>query len=132
MWQLKRNDNQAVIELHPQYWWRDEYDWSPLKQSAPVYMLSGAMDIQQGTMLAGRPITLDCTHARLTRRDLAKLQSWSSVPELDMTLTHPDGRTFTVIFTAQALSDIVDIKNYKPSDKQADDAMTANINLMTI
>lgn len=131
-WTLTRKDNQSTLTLHAQYIWSDEYSWSSLKQSEPVYSLNGAMHVDQGTMLAGRPITLDCTHARITRSDLQTLQAWAAVPELELTLTHPDGRAFDVIFTAQALSDIVDIKNYKPSDKRPDDPMTANIHLMTI
>ena len=131
-WALSRNDKQGSLSLHAQYYWSDEYEWSPIKQSEPVYTLSGAMDIQQGTMLAGRPITLDSTHARLHRADVQLLQGWASVPEMIMTLTHPDGRTFNVMFAATALTDIVDIKNYKPSDKRPDDPMTANIHLMTI
>lgn len=131
-WQLKRNDNQGTMSLHAQYYWSDEYEWSPIKQSEPVFTLSGAVDIQQGTMLAARPITLDSEHARIKRSDLQLLQAWASVPEMIMTLTHPDGRTFDVMFAATALTDIVDIKNYRPSDKQPDDLMTANIHLMTI
>lgn len=131
-WQLKRNDNQATLTLHKQYWWSDEYEWSSLKQSEPVYSLSGAMHIDQGTMLAGRPITLDCSKARIKRMDVETLQDWSMVPELTMTLTHPDGRTFNVIFAATALTDIVDIKGYRPADQSPDDPMTANIHLMTI
>ena len=131
-WTLSRNDTRAALTLHAQYIWSDEYEWSPLKQSEPVFALSGAMHIDQGTMLAGRPITLDCEYARIQRSDVELLQAWSAVPELELTLTHPDGRTFDVIFAAQALSDIVDIKNYKPSDKRPDDPMTANIHLMTI
>lgn len=131
-WTLRRNTDQAVIALHSQMWWRDEYGYSSLKQSAPVYTLSGAVDIQQGTMLAGRPITLDCTHARIKRSELEQLQAWVQMPELTMTLTHPDGRTFNVMFTATALTDIVDIKNYKPADKGPDDPMQATINLLTI
>lgn len=130
-WTLSRNDTRAALTLHAQYIWSDEYEWSPIKQSEPVFTLSGAVDIQQGTMLAARPITLDSTYARLHRADVQLLQAWASVPEMIMTLTHPDGRTFNVMFAASALTDIVDIKNYKPSDKQADDPMTANIHLMT-
>lgn len=132
MWQLKRNDNNATLDLHAQYIWAEEYAWSSLKQSAPVFSLSGAMHIDQGTMLAGRPISLDSQYARLKRSDLVLLQAWSAVPELTMTLTHPDGRTFAVMFTATALTDIVDIKNYRPADKSPDDPMAANINLMTV
>lgn len=131
-WTLTRNDTRAALTLHAQYSWSDEYEWSSLKQSAPVYSLSGAMHVDQGTMLAGRPITLDCAHARIKRSDVELLQAWSAVPELELMLNHPDGRTFDVMFAAQALTDIVDIKNYKPSDKRPDDPMTANINLMTI
>ncbi len=131
-WQLKRNDNRASLSLHSQYWWSDEYGWSSLKQSEPVFTLSGAVDIQQGTMLAARPITLDSTHARLHRADVQLLQGWASVPEMTMTLTHPDGRTFNVMFAATALTDIVDIKGYRPADQSPDDPFTANINLQTI
>lgn len=131
-WQLKRNDNQAVMELHAQYWWSDEYSWSSLKQSAPVYSLSGAMHIDQGTMLAGRPITLDCSKARIKRMDVETLQDWSMVPELEMTLTHPDGRTFTVIFDSPALTDIDAIKNYRAGDEQGNDPFKANIHLLTV
>lgn len=131
-WTLIRKDIQSTLTLHAQYIWSDEYEWSPLKQSEPVYALSGAMHVDQGTMLAGRPITLDCEYARIQRSDVELLQVWSAVPELELTLTHPDGRAFDVMFAATALSDIVDIKNYKPSDKQPDDPMTANIHLMTI
>jgi hypothetical protein len=131
-WQLKRNDNQATLSLHNQYWWSDEYGWSSLKQSDPVYTLSGAMDIQQGTMLAGRPITLDCSKARIKRMDVETLQDWTMVPELTMTLTHPDGRTFDVMFTRPAISDIDAIKNYRAGDEQGNDAFKANIHLLTV
>lgn len=131
-WTLTRNDTSAALSLHEQYIWADEYEWSPLKQSAPTWSLTGAMHIDQGTMLAGRPITLDSEYARIKRRDLQLLQAWSAVPEMIMTLTHPDGRTFEVMFSSSALTDIVDIKNYRPSDKSLDDPMTANINLMTV
>ena len=131
-WTLIRKDNSNSLALHDQYIWSDEYEWSPLKQSEPEYSLNGAMHVQQGTMLTGRPITLDCEYARIQRSDVELLQAWASVPEMIMTLTHPDGRTFNVMFAATALTDIVDIKNYRPSDKQPDDLMTANIHLMTI
>ena len=131
-WTLSRNDNSTSLALHAQYYWSDEYEWSPIKQSEPVYTLSGAMDIQQGTMLAGRPITLDCSKARIKRMDLEMLQDWSMVPELTMTLTHPDGRSFTVMFARPAMSDIDAIKNYRAGDEQGNDAFKANIHLLTV
>ncbi len=131
-WTLTRNDTSAALSLHEQYIWSDEYGWSPLKETEPDYTLTGAMVTQQGTMLAGRPISLDSTHARLSRSDVLLLQAWIATPMLKLTLTHPDGRTFVVKFTSKALTDVVDILNYKPSDKRPDDPMTANINLMTV
>lgn len=131
-WTLKRNTDQALMSLHNQYHWRDEYEWSSLKQSAPVYTLSGAVDIQQGTMLAGRPIMLDCTNARIKRSELEQLQAWAQIPELTMTLTHPDGRTFAVLFAAPALTDINPLKVIRAGDEHPDDKFTANINLLTV
>lgn len=133
-WILKRNDNGQSIELHRQYAWKDEYDWTPLAQSNPIYTLTGGFDIQQGTMLAGRPITLDCTHAELSRATVKTLQAWGEVPELEMTLTHPDGRTFSVAYRRPILSDIKMLfgKDIRPIDELPTDKMTANINLMTV
>ncbi len=131
-WILKRNDNGQTIDLHRQYMWSDEYDWSETAQSNPVYMFSGAMDIQQGTKKAGRPITLDCTHARITRGDVKTLQAWSNIPELQMTLTHPDGRTFNVAFRRPFIDQIKVIIDLRPEDQSDSDKMTANIHLMTV
>ncbi len=131
-WTLKRTDNNAVLSLHAQYHWSDEYDWTSLKQSEPVYSLNGAMHIDQGTMLAGRPITLDCKNARIKRMDLETLQDWSMVPELTMTLTHPDSRTFDVVFARPAISDIDAVKNYRAGDEAGNDPFKANLNLITV
>ena len=98
MWQLKRNDTKQVIELPEDLYWIDEFDWSRIVQSAPAYMLSGAMSIQQGIKKAGRPITLTGDWVWLKRSDLLTLQSWTDVAELTMTLTHYDERTFEVIW----------------------------------
>lgn len=132
MWQLKRNDTSETLALHQQYWWRDEYSWSALKQSKPEFSITGAMFIQQGTMLAGRPITLDCSKARIKRMNMETLQDWSMVPELEMTLTHPDGRTFTVMFDSPSLSDIEPIKIIRAGDEEGNDPFKANIILMTV
>lgn len=132
IWQLKRKDSNAALELHRQYVWSDEYSWTPLAQSEPVYTLSGAQDIQQGTMLAGRPITLDSTHARITRGMVKTLQAWSGVAELEMVLTHPDGRSFDVVFSRPAVTDIKPIKPIRPSDESDTDEHTANVHLFTV
>lgn len=131
-WILKRDDNQATLTLHPQYMWIDEYAWHTLTQSDPVYTLTGAMDIQQGSKQAGRPITLDAKHARITRGDIKTLQTWADVPELTLTLTHPDGRTFSVIFARPAAADITAIRPHRPADEADEDKYRANICFITV
>lgn len=131
-WILKRNDNQATLTLHPQYMWIDEYDWQALAQSDPVYTLTGAMDIQQGSRRAGRPITLDAKHARIRRTDIKTLQAWADTPELTLTLSHPDGRKFAVIFARPALSNLHAIKPHRPIDEDDSDVYQVNVHLLTI
>lgn len=130
MWQLTNKTD--TLTLHAQFIWADEFDWQELVQSDPVYTLTGAMDIQQGTKKAGRPITLDGTDTRTTRADLAKLQAWADIPELTMTLTHPKGKKYQVIFARPAMTDIHFIKQYKPEDEEDDDKCTLNLHFLTI
>ncbi len=131
-WNLKRNDTGQILSLHAQYTWSDEYAWTALAQSAPVYMLSGAVDVQQGTKLAGRPITLDSSFARITRGDIKTLQAWAAIPENTLTLTHPDGRNFNVLFKQPPLTDIKVVQPVRPSDEADSDAMTAHLNFLTV
>ena len=131
MWQLKRNDTKQVIELPEDLYWIDEFDWSRIAQSAPVYMLSGAMSIQQGIKKAGSPITLTGYWVSLKRSDLLTLQSWTDVAELTMTLTHYDERTFEVIWRLHdkgITASPVEYTTPEPSDAD----YIATIRLMTI
>ncbi len=130
-WQLKRNDNNAILELHEQFDWADEYDWTPLAQSDPVYTLSGSQIIQQSTKKAGRPITLDGTHTRTSRADIEKIQAWASVPKLKMTLTHPKGQEYQVIFARPFITDL-DGKKFKPADQRGNDKLKVNVCLITV
>lgn len=131
-WTLQRKDNRQTLNLHAQFHWADEYEWTPLAQTEPVYTLTGAMDIQQGTKLAGRPITLNGDNTWTSRADIKTLQQWSEVPELEMTLTHPDGRSFKVIFSRPALDNIQAVKNYKPADQSNNDVFRLIIRFLTI
>lgn len=130
MWQLSHNTQ--TLTLHDQFIWSNEFAWQALAQSDPVYTLTGAMDIQQGTKKAGRPITLNGDDTRTTRADLAKLQEWADIPELEMTLRHPKGKTYKVIFARPAITDIKFIKQHKPEDDKDDDKCTLNLHFLTI
>lgn len=130
-WTLTRNDNQDAIPLPEDMRWLDEFDWQALAQTEPVYSLGGAVILQQGTKLAGRPITLGGDWIWLARATLLTLQTWADVPELEMTLAHPDGRSFNVCFARPALS------NAEPAAFRATEDATAqyeapHIHLMTI
>lgn len=132
-WILKRNDNKDILVLHPQYVWADEMKWSAIARSKPVRLFGGGIDIQEGTKKAGRPISLDGKKAVIKYGDLKRLRDWTDVPELTMTLTHPDGRIFNVTFTDTPIANDKGLfKGYRPSDQSDDDDMQADINLQTV
>lgn len=129
-WQLSTKTD--TLHLHEQFVWADEFEWTALAQSEPAYTLTGAMVIQQGTKKAGRPITLNGDNTRTTRADLAKIQAWADIPELILTLRHPQGRVYEVIFDRPAIDNITPIKQYRPSDDGDDDKYTLNLHFLTI
>lgn len=130
-WQLKRNDDNNLIELPQDLQWSDEFDWADLAQSNPVYTLAGSVVIQQGMKQAGRPITLTGTWVWLKRDDYAVLQTWSAVPELEMTLTHYDGRVFNVCFRNHDQALACEPVVYRTPEIPGD-PYTGSIHLMTI
>ncbi len=130
-WQLKRNDTNELLELHEQFDWADEYDWTSLAQSEPVYTLGGSQVIQQSTKKGGRPITLDGTHTRTSRDDIETIQAWASVPKLKMTLTHPKGQEYRVIFARPFITDL-DGRKFKPADQRGEDKLKVNVCLITV
>ena len=130
-WTLTRKDNNATLELPADMRWRDEFDWQALAQSSVQYSLGGSAIIQQGTMLAGRPVTLGGEWIWLDRATLTTLAAWADVPELEMTLAHPDGRQLNVCFARPALSDCAPVAYRAPEDGTAQyEAPT--LHLMTI
>ena len=117
-WTLTRKDNNATLELPADMRWRDEFDWQALAQSQVQYSLGGSAIIQQGTMLAGRPVTLGGEWIWLPRATL-------------LTLAHPDGRQLNVCFARPALSDLTPVAYRAPEDGTAQyEAPT--LHLMTI
>lgn len=130
-WKLTRADTGAEIEFPQDLRWFDEFDWSPVAQSNPTYTIGGAMVIQKGIKTAGRPITLGGEWAWLTRGQFKLLQSWASEPDLNMTLTHYDGTTYSVIFRNHEKAIDCEPVNYQTPESD-DDPYTGNINLITI
>lgn len=98
VWKLVRQDTGAAVELPQDMRWTDEFEWSAVAQTTPVYSLSGAVLVQQGLKLAGRPISLEGEWVWHGLSTLRTLRDWSDIPGLQLTLTHYDGRSFNVIF----------------------------------
>lgn len=130
-WKLTRTDTNASIDFPEDMYWKDEFSWSKVAQSAPVYTLTGAMIVQQGTKKAGRPITLTGDWVWHKRSDLETLRAWSDITELTMTLKHYDGRTFSVMFRLHDKA-LEAQPVYYETPETADQPYTASIRLMTV
>jgi hypothetical protein len=78
--------------------WTDEFTWSPIN-SAEKYTLTGALIIESGTKLKGRPITLDGDDgaAWIDRATLLALNALVTANAI-MTLTTNDGASYQVVF----------------------------------
>ncbi|MFA7239368.1 MAG: hypothetical protein WC091_04590 [Sulfuricellaceae bacterium] len=79
--------------------WTDEFAWGAVAAKSE-YSLTGALLVQASRKLAGRPITLAAEEDSgwCPRATVLAAQSLADMPGREMTLTLPDGRTFTVIF----------------------------------
>lgn len=131
-WILKRADDGASVELPQDVRWKDEFAWSKVAQASPQRTLSGGLVIQQGEKKGGRPITLTGDWVWYNRGTLQTLREWSDVPELELLLTHYDGRVFNVIFRTHdsALGNIEPVRYSTPETEY--EKYTGEINLMTI
>jgi hypothetical protein len=80
--------NGTTATLSDRLQWSDEYDWSPVEQSTE-YSTAGALLVDVGLMLAGRPITLQGaeTAAWISRALCDTLAAWAALPGITLTLT---------------------------------------------
>lgn len=100
--------------------WTDEFDWSPIEQTAS-YTLTGGLVIETGQRQAGRAITLAGSEVSgwADRQTVAALYAKLTLSGA-LTLTLNDGRVFTVTFrhndTPVAADPIVDYRLPEGSD----------------
>lgn len=86
------------IELDDQFEWTDEYEWDAVAQEQER-SITGALLVQEGVKLHGRPITLASNGGVWTPLSLVRqLELLRDQPGRVMPLTLPDGRQFSVIF----------------------------------
>lgn len=112
--------NGTTATLPPDLLWTDEYAWSAVQQETG-YSTTGALLIDAGTRLAGRPITLEGgdQHGWATRALCESLRAWAALPAITLSLVH-NGTTRTVIFdharTGFEARPIVDYADPIPGD----------------
>ena len=96
------SDGVDTITLHKDLLWSDELTWNPVEQTSQR-TLTGALVVQVGDRVGGRPITLepeDDQSAPHTRAQVDQLRNWAAVKGKEMVLTL-GGQTFDVIFRHQ-------------------------------
>ena len=99
---IKRISTSETVSIEDGFFWSDEFSWKAKEQSLE-YAMDGTPNIQEGTKLSGRPITLQPADSGMGWASLSvvrKLQAWSILNEkfeLQFEWTH-DTRKFNVVF----------------------------------
>lgn len=121
------------ITLPDDLLWTDEFAWSPVQQSTG-YTLAGSLVVEEGVKLAGRPITLmgGDAAAWVSRATIVALKSLEAQPGLAMTLTLPDSRQFSVMFSIGSGSAIETTQVVEFSSPNNADYHTLTLRLMEV
>ena len=99
---LIRKLTSETVPLEDGFLWSDEFDWKPVEQKQER-SISGALIVQEGKKLSGRPITLqpaNKTKGWIKLSDLNTLRLWQNLQEqftLQFEWPH-DQREFNVIW----------------------------------
>ena len=83
------SDGTTAVDLHPDLLWSDEDAWNPVQQ-AVSRTITGALDVQVGALIGGRPITLqpeDESSAWMPGSVVSQIRNWAAVPGRVLTLT---------------------------------------------
>ncbi len=113
--------------------WVDEFAWSPVEKTTE-YSTTGALLVDVGERLAGRPITLQATdeHGWLARTVLQDVRALAADPEGVYVFTHADGREFTVMFAPDDPVTAVPIASTRPELPTDDYPYVATVRLIEI
>jgi hypothetical protein len=112
--------NGTTVTLPEDILWTDEFSWRSV-QVTQVYSAAGALLIDSGVKLSGRPMTLSGGegYAWTTRAVAAQLHAWSLLPGAVMSLVY-FGVTRQVIFDQTnggiVATPIVDYDEYASDD----------------
>ena len=103
---LIRKLTSETVPLEDGFLWSDEFDWKPVEQKQER-SISGALIVQEGKKLSGRPITLvppSADQGWIKRKHLRTILEWSGLGEqftIEFEYLH-DQRRFNVIFNHEA------------------------------
>ena len=103
---LIRKTTSETVPLEDGFLWSDEFDWKPIEQKQER-AINGALIIQEGKKLTGRPITLIPPVQGvgwIKRKHLRTILEWSALGEqfvIEFEYLH-DQRRFNVIFNHEA------------------------------
>jgi hypothetical protein len=126
------SDGVTLVELSPDLLWSDEFNWSPVDQTAEP-SITGALIVMATKRLAGRPITLepeDDNSGWMLRDVIEQLRNWAAQPGLALQLTLR-GTTRDVIFRHQdGALDARPVVHY--SEMDASDFYLATLKFMEV
>lgn len=125
-------DGTTPITLPDDLEWTDETAYSAVEQSAE-YTVTGAMVVDVGARLKGRPITLSSgDDVWVTRAVVDALRAWANTPGQTLTLTMTGYAAKSVMFRLQD-GPGVDARPVRFAVPiAADDAYTLTLSLMEI
>lgn len=120
------------IELDDQFEWADEFDWDPVAQEQER-SLTGALLVQEGVKLHGRPITLKSSGGVWTPLSVVRqLEALRDQRLKVMPLVLPDGREFSVIFNRSSGAPLKASQVFRTANPSPDEDYDVEISLITV
>ncbi len=120
------------IELDDQFEWTDEFDWDAVTQEQER-SITGALLVQEGTKLHGRPITLKANGGVWTPLSVVRqLEALRDQRLKVMDLVLPDGREFTVIFNRAGGAPLKATQVFRTVNPAPDEIYDVEISLITV
>lgn len=125
-------DGTTPITLPDDLEWTDETAYAAVEQSTE-YTVTGALVVDVGARLKGRPITLSGgDYAWVTRSVVDALRAWADTPGQTLTLTMTGYAAKSVMFRLQDGSGVEARPVRFAAPMAADDVYTITLNLMEI
>lgn len=120
------------VELDDQFEWVDEFEWDAIAQEQER-SITGALLVQEGVKLHGRPITLQSNGGVWTPLSVVRqLEILRDQPGRVMLLRLPDGREFHVIFNRADGAPLVAKPLFRRVNPGADWLYEVDLRLITV